>query len=265
MGAEIWRTSTPASSVRRALTRPFETVSSSPSGLPMATTESPGRIASLSPSETTGSPWASTRRSARSCSGLAASTSRTSSSRSPRRSRSVTFTCGPPTMTCRLVAIQPSARTMKPVPRVPSVRIVTTAGRPWAAMSATESARGGGGGVAAAGGAAATFACVRGVEAQAAAQATRASRGSSRARIPSSVTAAAEFFYRLRTKGASRAGSPAIRNRQLTGPGRSNRRKLRKLEGRRRGPDRRRPPPRLPARLLRALHVDDARAPRRRA
>ena len=53
-------------------------------------------------------------------------TSTTSSSRSPRRSRRVTFTCGPPTMTWRFVAIQPSARTTKPVPSDWSVRMVTT-------------------------------------------------------------------------------------------------------------------------------------------
>ena len=43
IGAEICSTVTPGSTSRTALTSPLDTVSSSPSGWPMATTLSPGR------------------------------------------------------------------------------------------------------------------------------------------------------------------------------------------------------------------------------
>src|ERR1700722_19049112 len=121
-------------------------------------------------------------------------------------------------MTCRFVAIQPSARTTKPVPSVSSVRMVTTAGKPCAAMSAVDSTRGAGADATATGGGAA-FA--RGCEE--AAQPTRASKGSSRARIPRSVT-------RHRTPGRpdrehAAGQTPERRNRKVE---RAEGRKIRK-------------------------------------
>src|ERR1019366_9094221 len=221
MGAEIWRTSTPAS---------------------------PGRIASLSPSATTGKPRASTRTTARSCSGLAARTSTTSSS----RSGSVTFTRGPQTMTCRFVAIHPSDRTTKPVPSDCSVRIVTIAGSARNAISAGDSVRDDAPTTtagAAAGGAA--FAD----DARWLAHAARARSKSARDRMsPLSVTHAA----RARHHGHTRTRAHAIvanRRRRLRSVLRCGQSQRGRHGGR---PGARRSGlARLPARLLRAAHVDD--------
>ena len=151
IGAEICSTVSVGSTTRIALTRPLETVSSKPSGCPMATTLSPGWTASLSPS-TRAPRSASTRTSARSRSLSTASTSTTGYS---CRSGVATISSRAPTITWRLVAIHPGFFTTKPVPSPVGLRMETidgvTRAAIWAGVSVTGAATaatvGAGGGV----------------------------------------------------------------------------------------------------------------------
>ena len=101
-----------------ALTMPVVTVCSRPKGLPIAITGSPTWSCAESPSGTTGSPRASTFRRARSVFG---SRPRTFAGHS-RPSESLTLISVAPSTTWLFVTMYPSGLTMKPEPRLRTVR-----------------------------------------------------------------------------------------------------------------------------------------------